>query len=254
MGRDFVYGTFPVYHLIAAGLRRIDRIHFIKGSKTHGSMTHGSMTHGSMTHSILEIARQKKIPVREGRPLFDRFTDHQGVVAETEAYPYKDIRELLNENWLLVLDGIQDPQNLGAICRTARIIGVGGVVIRVDRAVGITPGVCKAAAGAVEYLKIASVTNLSETLNFLKESGYWIYGADQEGEKSLYEELFPGKVVVVIGSEGQGLSRLVGERCDIRLKIPMRHPEIGSYNASVSTALILAEIARQSTIKKMGRP
>ncbi|MBI2981566.1 MAG: RNA methyltransferase [Deltaproteobacteria bacterium] len=140
---------------------------------------------------------------------------------------------------------------LRALCRSALLMGVGGVVITEHSSVSITAGVCKAAAGAVEYLKIASASSLPKVINLLKEKNFWIYGADHLGEKSLYEESFPEKMAVIIGGEEQGLGRLTRERCDIVLKIPMPNPVLGSLNASVAGAILFAEIFRQKSKKTL---
>ncbi len=236
-----VFGRHAVYHLIKANRRHALQLFIQEGSEAAES-------------SLVSLARAKKIPVEiKPRVYFDRIESgsHQGVLAHAEAYPWVELQSLTSSESLLLCDGIQDPQNLGALCRTAYLLGVGGVVITENRAVSISAGVCKAAAGAVEYLKIAQVSSLASAINLLKENSFWVYGADQEGDKDLYEEQFTAKAAIVIGGEGKGLGRLVRERCDIRIKIPMLGQEIGSFNAATAAALLLGELARQRR-KKTG--
>lgn len=233
---EIVYGRHAVYHLLKANRRRTFKLYFQKESEL-------------VSDPILTLARERRVVLEpKPAPFFATYDGSQGIVAEVEPYPYQPSEEL-SQHRLLLCDGIQDPQNLGAICRSAYLLGVGGMIILENRASSVSPGVCKASAGAVEYLQIAKVSSLANAINKLKDKGFWIYGADQEGAKPLYEESFPQKVAVVIGGEGSGLSRLVKERCDITIKIPMVRGEIDSFNASISTALILGEIYRQDLQK-----
>jgi 23S rRNA (guanosine2251-2'-O)-methyltransferase len=172
--------------------------------------------------------------------------EHQGIVAEVDPYPYADAGELLDDESALViaLDQVQDPHNLGAVCRVAEVAGAAGVVIPSRRAAAVTPAVCKASAGAVEHLAVARVTNLADWLGTGKEAGAWIYGATAEARK-LYTDLdWRGRAVLVLGAEGSGLRRRVAASCDELVSIPVRG-EIGSLNVSVAAAVIAFEALRQ---------
>jgi 23S rRNA (guanosine2251-2'-O)-methyltransferase len=172
--------------------------------------------------------------------------EHQGVVAEVDPYPYADPGSLLaSEDALVVaLDQIQDPHNLGAICRTAEVAGAGGVVIPERRAVAVTPAVCKASAGAVEHLAVARVRNLADWLGSAKEAGAWIYGAAAEAERGYAEVDWSGRAVLVLGSEGEGIRPRVASACDELVAIPVAG-RVASLNASVAAAVILFEAVRQ---------
>jgi len=209
---------------------------------------------------ILRLAREAGARLREApRAKLDRLagTDrHQGVVAVVADYRYRELEELLelagsrSEPPLLVLlDGIEDPQNLGAIIRSAHALGAHGVVIPKDRAVGVTATAAKASAGAVEHCPVARVTNLAQALEALKESGVWIVGLAADGGAQLASIDLAGPTAIVVGGEGQGLRRLVRERCDHVVRIPMSG-EIGSLNASSSAAICLYEAVRQ---RRLGR-
>jgi 23S rRNA (guanosine2251-2'-O)-methyltransferase len=172
--------------------------------------------------------------------------DHQGMVAEVDPYPYVDADELLAkpDALLVALDQVQDPHNLGAVARSAEAAGVAGLVIPSRRAVGVTAAVCKASAGAVEHLPIARVTNLNDWLARAKDAGGWIYGADAEAKASYADTDLTGKVVLVLGSEGKGLRRLVAEHCDALISIPVRG-RVASLNVSAAAAAVLFEAVRQ---------
>jgi 23S rRNA (guanosine2251-2'-O)-methyltransferase len=172
--------------------------------------------------------------------------DHQGVVAEVDPYPYADPESLLDRPDALVvaLDQVQDPRNLGAVCRSAEAVGAAGLVIPSRRSAAVTAVACKASAGAVEHLPVTRVTNLVDWITRAKASGAWIYGAEQ-GAKALYSQAdLSGKVVLVLGSEGRGLRRRVAESCDLLISIPVRG-RVGSLNVSAAAAVILFEAARQ---------
>lgn len=213
-----------------------------------------------------------KVPPRSAAELFSRARDagirveklprerldslaeggvHQGVVAELRQYAYADLPDLLEaaqekgEPALVVLlDGIQDPHNLGAIVRSAHALGAHGVVIGKDRAAQVTGAVSKASAGAIEHVPVARVVNLSRALEELKEAGLWTVAADPRGTQELWEAKLDGPLAVVVGAEGAGVRPGVLEHCDFRLRIPMAG-KVGSLNASVSAALVLYEICRQ---------
>lgn len=175
---------------------------------------------------------------------------HQGVIAWATAYSYADVSDMLeaaaqkNEDpFLILLDGIEDPHNLGAIIRTANTAGAHGVIIPKRRASGLTATVAKASAGALNYTPVAKVTNLAKTIDELKEKGLWFVCADMDGAQ-MYDLNLTGPIGLVVGSEGQGVSRLVKEKCDYIASIPMKG-EITSLNASVAGGVLAYEIVRQ---------
>ncbi len=183
---------------------------------------------------------------------------HQGIALEVEPFRYADLDELLasvtqsgTPGFLLVLDGIQDPHNLGALIRSAACAGANGVIIPKDRACGITAAAEKSSAGAVETIPVAQVTNIAQTLATLKQSGYWIYGLDGEARQSLYDVKFSGSTVLVAGSEGEGIRPLVRKQCDVVMSIP-HYGGVGSLNASVAGGIAMFEVARgfQRTAEK----
>ena len=175
---------------------------------------------------------------------------HQGVIAYTAAYEYAQVEDMLalakergEDPFLILLDDIEDPHNLGAIIRTANLAGAHGVIIPKRRAVGLTATVAKTSAGAINYTPVAKVTNLTKTMKELKEKGLWFVCADMGGE-SMYKLNLTGPIGLVIGNEGEGVSRLVKETCDFVASIPMKG-DIDSLNASVATGVLAYEIVRQ---------
>ena len=224
------------------GERDIDKI-FVQRGEREGSIT-----------QILGIAAEKKIPIIEvEKSKLDNMTAggrHQGVVALAAEHNYSTVDEIFEyakekgeKPFIIMLDGVEDPHNLGAIIRSAECCGAHGIIIPKRRAVGLTPTVSKAAAGATEYMKVARVTNLAQTIEELKEKGMWIYAADMGGEE-YYKADLTGNVCVVMGSEGFGISRLVREKCDFTLSIKLCG-RVNSMNVSCAAAIIFAEIARQ---------
>lgn len=172
--------------------------------------------------------------------------DHQGIVAEVDPYPYADPGSLLaSPNALVVvLDQVQDPRNLGAICRSAEAAGASGLVIPDRRAAAVTAAACKASSGAVEHLAVARVRNLVDWLGRAKDDGAWVYGADAAAESPCWQADLTGRAVLVLGSEGAGLRRLVAERCDLLVSIPTAG-RVGSLNVSAAAAVLLFEAVRQ---------
>lgn len=205
--------------------------------------------------ALISLAKKRGIPVDPAsRQELDRMTNdanHQGVVAfcsKIRTYAENDLKELL-ENldvppFLLLLDGVQDPHNLGACFRSADAAGVHAIIAPKDKAVGITPVVSKVACGAAETLPFIQVTNLARTMEQLKEAGVWLYGADAEATETLYEAKLTGATGIVLGAEGAGLRRLTRELCDVLLKIPMQG-SVASLNVSVATGIFLFEAVRQ---------
>ena len=177
--------------------------------------------------------------------------NHQGVIAIVPPFEYCEVEEILEEAkaknedpFIVILDGIEDPHNLGAIIRTAETAGVHGIIIPKRRAASVNSTVNKVSAGAVEHMKIARVNNINDTIQFLKDSGLWIIGTDGKAENYYYEQDLTGPIALVIGSEGTGMNRLVSENCDILVKIPMKG-KITSLNASVSAGITIYEIVKQ---------
>jgi 23S rRNA (guanosine2251-2'-O)-methyltransferase len=174
--------------------------------------------------------------------------DHQGIVAEVDPYPYADPGALFEgddgQALVVALDQIQDPHNLGAVCRAAEVAGAAGVVIPERRAASITAAACKASAGAVEHLSVARVRNLADWLAEAKEAEAWIYGADADADQGYTDVEWTGRAVLVLGSEGKGLRQRVAQTCDALVSIPVAG-SIGSLNASVAAAVILFEARRQ---------
>ena len=175
---------------------------------------------------------------------------HQGVIAVSAAYDYSEMEDIFalaekkgEAPFVIILDGIEDPHNLGAIIRTANLVGAHGVIIPKNRAVGLTATVARTSAGALNYIPVAKVTNLSKTIEDLKKEGLWFVCADMDGE-TMYNLNLKGPIGVVIGSEGEGVSRLVKEKCDFVASIPMKG-QIDSLNASVAAGILCFEIVRQ---------
>lgn len=171
--------------------------------------------------------------------------DHQGVVAEVDPYPYGDARGMLREGALLVaLDQVQDPRNLGAVCRSAEFAGAAGVVIPERRSAAITPATCKASAGAVEHIEVAHVRNLSDWLAEAKEKGFWIWGADAEADQTPWATDLTGPTVLVLGGEGKGLRPRVADSCDGLVALPQQG-KVESLNVSAAATALLFEALRQ---------
>jgi len=171
--------------------------------------------------------------------------DHQGVVAEVDPYPYGDPAALLRREGLLVaLDQVQDPRNLGAVCRSAEFAGAAGVVIPERRSAAITPATCKASAGAVEHIEVAHVRNLADWLAEAKEAGFWIWGADAEATQSPWQTDLTGPTIIVLGGEGKGLRPRVAASCDGLIALPQRG-KVDSLNVSAAATALLFEAVRQ---------
>jgi 23S rRNA (guanosine2251-2'-O)-methyltransferase len=172
--------------------------------------------------------------------------DHQGIVAEVDPYPYADPDELLGTpaGLIVALDQVQDPHNLGAVCRSVEAAGGAGVVIPERRSAAVTAVACKSSAGAVEHLPVARVRNLADWLAEAKRAGAWIYGADVEGSTAYTDSNLAGPTVIVVGSEGRGLRPRVADACDVLVSIPVAG-RVGSLNVSAAAAVILFEAVRQ---------
>jgi len=198
---------------------------------------------GARIQEVIDLARQAGTPVRfEERAALDRLAAtgaHQGVIALGAAKKYADLDEVAPASDLIVvLDGVEDPHNLGAIIRTAHAAGAGAVVIAERRAAGLTDVVAKAAAGALEYVPIVRAGNLNQVLRSLKDMGYFVYGLDERGPVAYDQAVWNQKTVIVMGAEGKGLHELVRKNCDVLLSIPMAG-KIASLNVSVATGVVL---------------
>jgi len=208
--------------------------------------------HGETVREIIDEARRQGITVQFVEPRhFHQGADAHGVIALAAARPTVEVDDILaaaagrgEPPFVLVLDGVEDPVNLGAIIRTAEGAGVHGVIISRHRAVGLTHAVARASAGAIEYVSVAAVTNLVRTLEDLKRLGLWIVGTDMTAPQSYHEAHLLPPLAVVMGGEGQGLGRLVREHCDVLVRLPMRG-KIASLNVSVAAGIILYDIVRQ---------
>ena len=243
---DQVEGRNSVTELLKSG-KDINKLYVQKGEK-HGSI-----------NEIIKLAKQNKVVITElDRAKLDQMSEshnHQGVIAIVPPYEYCDVDEILeyakskNESpFIFILDGIEDPHNLGSIIRTAECSGVHGIIIPKRRSVQVNATVNKTSAGAAQYVKVARVNNLTETIKYLKENDVWIYGTDIEGKCYYNEQKYNGGVAIVIGSEGFGMSRLVKENCDFLVKIPMVG-KINSLNASVSAGILMYEVFNQRNNK-----
>lgn len=234
-------GRNAVLEALKSG-RSIDKL-FIQDGQLQGSI-----------QQIIYEAKQEKIVIqRVNKQKLDALSitgNHQGVIAYVAAYNYVEVEDILQiakekeeSPFILLLDEISDPHNLGAILRTANAAGVHGVIIPKRRAVGLTATVAKVSAGAIEYVKVARVSNLVQTIEELKKQGLWMVGSDMDGEV-MYTMNITGPIGIVIGNEGEGISRLVKEKCDFIAKIPMCG-KISSLNASVASSLMMYEVVRQ---------
>ncbi|HEY3137053.1 MAG TPA: 23S rRNA (guanosine(2251)-2'-O)-methyltransferase RlmB [Blastocatellia bacterium] len=235
-----IYGVLPVLEALRAGARRIDRIVIAEGARD------------ARLRKVIEAARQAGVPVRrEPRVALDRLTstaNHQGVVAVASGATYSDAVSLLNlvspATIFILLDGIEDPHNLGAIIRTAECGGATAVIVPERRAAHITDAVAKTSAGAVEHLPVARVTNLASFIEELKERNVWVVGVESSGAMVYTDFDYRGALALVFGGEGRGLHRLVRERCDAVVSIPMRG-KVSSLNVSVAVGVVLFEALKQ---------
>ena len=242
--KEFVYGRNAVYETLRAKRRELFGLQIADGAKTAGRIS-----------EIMEQAAKRNVPATlVPRAKLDKLNaNHQGVALEVGDYPYSDVVEIMERPgkkgelpFVLIIDSLQDPQNFGALLRTAEIVGVHGVIIPLARTVGVTPAVVNASSGASEHLLIAQA-NLSQAIDALKDSDVWIVGLDQEGQTvdEHANRHLHGSVALVVGSEGEGLHQLTRKKCDVLLKLPMKG-QIESLNAAVagSVALYLAFLAR----------
>jgi len=235
---DVIYGRYPVLEALR-GDRDVEKVVLVRGTRWTGVLA-----------EIAAEARQQGVPVQAlDRAALDRLADggnHQGVVAHVAAYGYADLDDVLavpagrdEPAFLLLLDCVQDPQNLASLLRTAEAVGVHGVILPERRAVGVTAAVVKASAGAVEHLTIARVTNLVQAIARLQAAGIWVLGLERTPRSQRYDQVdLTVPLAWVVGSEGRGLGRLVCERCDILVALPMRG-QVNSLNAAVAGSIAL---------------
>lgn len=238
MKEDIIYGKNSVKELLLSE-RSINRVYIQKGFKDQ---------------KIIDIAKSKNIVIKWcDRINLDTLTDgknHQGIAAMVSPKDYADLDQMLSDignqdkdGFLVILDSLEDPHNLGSIIRTANGAGVDGIIIPKHRAVPLTFTVAKVAAGALEHVPVAQVGNLSQTIQLLKDKGYWIFGADMDGQK-YFEADLKGPICLVIGGEGKGIGQLVKKHCDVIVSIPLKG-DITSLNASVAGAILMYEVVRQ---------
>lgn len=239
---DIIEGRNPVLELIESG-KDINKI-FIQAGERNGSIT-----------KIIAKAKEKRIVMVEvQKTKLDEMSEtknHQGVIAIVPPFEYCDVYDILEyakekeeKPFIIILDGIEDPHNLGSIIRTAETAGAHGIIIPKRRAAAVNATVAKTSAGAVEHVKIARVSNLNDTIKYLKDEGVWIYGTDGTAKTMYYTQDFKSATALVIGSEGFGMSDLVKKNCDELIKIPMKG-KITSLNASVSAGIIMYEVVKQ---------
>lgn len=240
MGKEnIIVGRNPVTEALRSG-REIDKLMV---SSEEGSMK-----------KILALAKERRIPVMKvEKSAIDRIAEgkaHQGVAAYVSAYAYAELEDIFRiaeergeDPFIIILDNLEDPHNLGAIMRTAECAGAHGIIIPKRRACGLTEVVAKASAGAIEYMPCVKVTNIAQTIEELKERGIWVAACDMGGQE-YYKADLKGKLAVVIGSEGFGISRLVKEKCDFVVSMPMVG-RITSLNASNAAAVIIYEVRKQ---------
>ncbi len=233
-----VLGIHPVREALRAG-RTLEKVLVTKG------------TANPRLQEIIDLCRERDVPLRfEARETLDRAAKgvtHQNVIAFGSAQGYVELNNVMQGSELLVvLDGVEDPHNLGAIIRTAHAAGANAVVVPERRAAPLTETVDRAAAGALEYLPVARVTNITQALDRLKENGFWIYGLDERGTE-LYDRVdYASPTAIVLGGEGKGLHQNVQKHCDVLLRIPMAGA-VSSLNVSVATGVVLFEWRRRKT-------
>lgn len=239
--QDKIEGRNPVMEALKAE-REIDKI-LVKKGKPEGSIIPIIKKAKAMGIVVQEVEKQKLDQLSES-------DNHQGIIAFAATHEYATVADILAKAeekgeppFVIILDKITDPHNLGSIMRTANCVGAHGLIIPKRNSVGLNSTVAKTSAGAIEYTPVAKVTNIARTIDELKEKGLWIAGADMVGEE-MYKANLTGAIGLVIGSEGEGISRLVSEKCDFHVKIPM-FGEITSLNASVAASVLMYEISRQ---------
>jgi 23S rRNA (guanosine2251-2'-O)-methyltransferase len=242
-GNNLIFGVLPVLEALRAEKRKVEKIFILEGANEN------------RLSEIMHLARQNGVQFQKTTrdklsELVGHGSNHQGVVAQTASVDYFETEKLIHEifqsdnSLSLILDGVEDPRNLGAILRVAECAGVSGVFIPERRAVGLTETVAKSSAGATEYVKVAKVTNVNRLIEKLKENNIWVVGASGDADMNYTEWDWKQSSALVMGGEGSGLHRLTAEKCDVLVKIPMLG-KIESLNVSVATGVILFEALRQ---------
>ena len=245
MDTQYVVGRNPVLEILKTE-KEIEKLYILRGD-LQGSI-----------NKIIGIARDRNIIIQQvDKHKLDELAEggvHQGVAALISSYSYATIDDILERAkernqppFVIILDELEDPHNLGAIIRTAECGGVHGVIIPKRRSASVNQTVYKSSAGAVEHMLVAKVTNISNTIEELKTKGLWVYGADMDGADYHFNTKLDGAIALVIGNEGKGLSRLVKEKCDVLVKIPMLG-QITSLNASNAASILVYEVVRQGHV------
>jgi len=239
---EMIAGKHPVLEALRSG-REINKIWIADGAQK--TLTQPIVAEAKKSGIIVQFVDKRKLD-----SLAPGVT-HQGVVAQAAAFAYVDVEEILERAkqrdeipFILLLDEIEDPHNLGSILRTAECTGVHGVIIPKRRAAGLTATVLKTSAGAAEHVPVARVTNLAQTIDKLKEAGVWVAGTDVSASQDVYKMKFDMPLVVVIGNESKGMGRLIKEKCDFLVKLPMLG-QLNSLNASVAAGVLMYEVVRQ---------
>ncbi len=239
---DFIYGINAVQEWLSAGFPAEEML-VVQGDRS------------ARVQLLLALAKERglksrSVPAEELTRLLGRVS-HQSVAARVPPFPYSNLEDIFRRAaarreppCMVLLDGVEDPRNLGAILRSAEGAGLHGVIIPKDRAAGVTPVALKTAAGAAAHLPVVRVTNIARTVKILKERGLWIGGASEEAPGDLYDADFSGPVALVLGGEGKGIRRLVRDECDFLVSIPMAG-KISSLNVSVAAAILFFELRRQ---------
>lgn len=245
---EFIAGKHSILEALRSG-RTINKIWIADNAQKH------------LTLPIIAEAKQAKIIVQNAdKRKLDQMVpgvQHQGVVAQVAAYGYVEVEDILQaarerdeQPFILILDEVEDPHNLGSILRTADCTGVHGVIIPKRRAVGLTATVSKTSAGAVEYVPVARVTNLAQTIDQLKKDGVWVMGTDVDAPEQLFESKhFNMPIAIIIGNENKGMGRLLKDKCDFLIKLPMAG-RINSLNASVAAGVFMYEVVRQRKLQE----
>jgi 23S rRNA (guanosine2251-2'-O)-methyltransferase len=241
--KRYIYGVNPVSEAIRSRAGEIERLYVVEGSATSRPAVELLGRARSLGIEVEQVGRDRVAAMTQGGV-------HQGLVAQLRGFEYAQLEDLLAQAGqtnrpllLVVLDGVQDPQNLGAVIRSSYALGAHGVVIPKDRSAQVTAAVVKASAGATELCPVAQVVNLSRSIEAIKAAGAWIVAADPTSKDSLWKAKLSGPLAIVVGGEASGIRPGVLKHCDLRLSIPMVG-RIGSLNASVATAIILSEIDR----------
>lgn len=230
---DKIYGRKPVIDAIDSGVK-IYRAYIIKQNS-------------KIVDEIINKLKRANVEINfVDKRFFDKIDmNHQGVMVETEPFNYKDLSDLDKYQRLIILDQIEDPHNLGAIIRSAESFGFDGVIIPERRSASVSPIVYKTSAGAINNINVIMVKNINRSIEEIKEAGFWVYGLAGEASSPIDETDLKGKVCLIVGNEGKGLSRLVRENCDILINIPMKG-FVNSLNASVASAIAMYEVLRQN--------